>query len=249
MILMSNSLENFTDWQTWQLLELNQSETNATLISSGEEQISSEKLIEEKQNFSSLEAQNIAENSQYVEELTTEAHQLGFIEGKKVGYQAGFEQGFQDGKKQGQEQALIQEQTIIETWKNLLSEFSHSLENVDHAITTKLLQIALMATKQVLEQPTLSERDHTALLNNLNQLLQQKPLFSGKLVLYIHTEQIEFVEQHLGSLLQLKGWHLAADPQLHLGGCRVIAEDGEIDMSIATRWQELCKLYAPEAFS
>lgn len=34
-----------------------------------------------------------------------------------------------------------------------------------------------------------------------------------------------------------------------MGGCRVVAEDGEIDMTVATRWQELCRLYAPESLS
>ncbi|MEG2829793.1 MAG: FliH/SctL family protein, partial [Edwardsiella sp. (in: enterobacteria)] len=46
--------------------------------------------------------------------------------------------------------------------------------------------------------------------------------------------------------LEQQGWKLLADTQLHRGGCKISAEGGELDASIATRWQELCKLAAPE---
>ncbi|EEX1949152.1 flagellar assembly protein FliH, partial [Escherichia coli] len=34
-------------------------------------------------------------------------------------------------------------------------------------------------------------------------------------------------------------------PTLHPGGCKVSANEGDLDASVATRWQELCRLAAP----
>ncbi len=127
----------------------------------------------------------------------------------------------------------------------LLSEFNYSLDTFDTVVTTKLLQIALTAAA-VLGQSTVC--DGTALLEEISQLLQQKPIFAGQPELHVNPNHFELIEQHLGSLLNLNGWRLVADPKLHIGGCRVVAEDGEIDMTVATRWQELCRLYAPRAF-
>ncbi|MGU8109318.1 FliH/SctL family protein [Escherichia coli] len=38
---------------------------------------------------------------------------------------------------------------------------------------------------------------------------------------------------------------LMGDPTLHPGGCKVSADEGDLDASVATRWQELCRLAAP----
>ncbi|KUQ79883.1 hypothetical protein AWI24_05980 [Enterobacter hormaechei subsp. steigerwaltii] len=45
--------------------------------------------------------------------------------------------------------------------------------------------------------------------------------------------------------LSLHGWRLRGDPSLHHGGCKVSADEGDLDASVATRWQELCRLAAP----
>ena len=49
----------------------------------------------------------------------------------------------------------------------------------------------------------------------------------------------------LGATLSLHGWRLRGDPTLHPGGCKVSADEGDLDASVATRWQELCRLAAP----
>ncbi|WP_312110614.1 FliH/SctL family protein, partial [Pantoea septica] len=51
-----------------------------------------------------------------------------------------------------------------------------------------------------------------------------------------------------GPTLDLHGWRLLADSTLHPGGCKLSAEDGDLDASVATRWQELCRLAAPGEF-
>ncbi|EMM5117745.1 flagellar assembly protein FliH [Providencia stuartii] len=243
---MSKSPINPEAWQPWQLRELNQWDLNASGVSSPEE------LPEPtKPAVPCLEPQEVLEQINILDNLKEEAQRTGFQQGyelgKKEGYQAGFEQGQREGTEQGRQQALAQEQPIIDTWQKLLSEFHYSLDSFDTVITTKLLQIALTAAKQVLGQSTIC--DGTALLEKISHLLQQKPLFSGQPELHVNPAHTALIEQHLGSLLNLNGWRLVGDPKLHLGGCRVVAEDGEIDMTVATRWQELCRLYAPETLS
>ncbi|MGV8776894.1 FliH/SctL family protein [Pseudomonas aeruginosa] len=49
----------------------------------------------------------------------------------------------------------------------------------------------------------------------------------------------------LGATLSLHGWRWRGDPTLHPGGCKVSADEGDLDASVATRWQELCRLAAP----
>ncbi len=83
--------------------------------------------------------------------------------------------------------------------------------------------------------------DNSALIKQIQQLLQQEPLFSGKPQLRVHPDDLQRVEEMLGATLSLHGWRLRGDPTLHHGGCKVSADEGDLDASVATRWQELCR--------
>ena len=107
----------------------------------------------------------------------------------------------------------------------------------------ELMQMALEAARQVIGQtPTV---DNSALIKQIQQLLQQEPLFSGKPQLRVHPDDLQRVDDMLGATLSLHGWRLRGDPTLHPGGCKVSADEGDLDASVATRWQELCRLAAP----
>ncbi len=242
----SKSATSNEQWQPWQLRELNQWELNSSGIPS-----LSDVPVPDVPKVPCLEPKEVLEQINLLDNIKEDAQRTGFQQGhdkgQQEGYQAGFEQGLRAGEEQGREQALALQQPVIETWQKLLTEFNYSLDTFDTVVTTKLLQIALTAAKQVLGQSTVC--DGTALLEEISNLLLQKPIFAGQPELHVNPNHVELIEQHLGSLLNLNNWRLVADPKLHLGGCRVVAEDGEIDMTVATRWQELCRLYAPESLS
>ncbi|MCZ9232482.1 flagellar assembly protein FliH [Escherichia albertii] len=157
------------------------------------------------------------------------------------------EQGYQDGLAQGLEQGLAeaksQQAPIHARMQQLVSEFQTTLDALDSVIASRLMQMALEAARQVIGQtPTV---DNPALIKQIQQLLQQEPLFSGKPQLRVHPDDLQCVEEILGATLGLHGWRLRGDPTLHPGGCKVSADEGDLDASVATRWQELCRLAAP----
>lgn len=172
-----------------------------------------------------------------------QGQQQGFADGQQKGYDAGFQAGLEEGKQQGILAGQQQQQPITEHWQQLVTEFQHTLDALDSVIASRLMQLALTAAKQVLGQPPVC--DGTALLAQIQQLIQQEPMFSGKPQLRVHPDDYERVEQQLGMTLSLHGWRLLADGQLHPGGCKVSAEEGDLDASLATRWHELCRLAAP----
>nr|WP_202906076.1 flagellar assembly protein FliH [Morganella psychrotolerans] len=235
--------ENNPQWKRWQPRELNQWDLNSSVLPS-----LSDVPEPDVPKIPCLEPREVLEQINLLDNLKEEAHRSGFQTGQelgeKAGYDAGFAQGLQEGAEQGRQQALAEQQPVTQSWQRLLSEFSYSLDSFDSVVTTKLLQIALTAAKQVLGQPAVC--DGSALLEEISRLLKQKPLFAGQPELRVNPVHIEMLEQHLSTQLNQNGWRLVPDPQLHAGGCRVVADDGEIDMSVATRWQELCRLYAPE---
>ena len=221
-------------WQLWQPDDLGRSNEPEPEILPEPEMFESE-VDEQQQQFERMQQQARKESQA---QGYNEGYQQGFAEGQKAGYDAGFQQGLADAQQQ---QAPLQARM-----QQLVTEFQHSLEALDSVIASRLMQLALEAARQVIGQATTV--DGSALLRQIQQLLQQEPMFSGKPQLRVHPDDLQRIEQTLGPTLDLHGWRLLADGTLHPGGCKLSAEDGDLDASVATRWQELCRLAAPGEF-
>lgn len=224
---------NALPWQPWSLNDLADPKP---IVEADElpivEEIPLDDSIDEQQRLEMLRLQ-----------AQQQGQQLGYAEGQQKGYEAGFQTGLEEGRQQGIQAGELQQQPLTEHWQQLITEFQHTLDALDSVIASRLMQLALTAAKQVIGQSPLC--DGTALLNQIQQLIQQEPMFSGKPQLRVHPDDYEQVEQKLGATLNLHGWQLLADGQLHPGGCKISAEEGDLDASLATRWHELCRLAAP----
>ncbi|WP_210522644.1 flagellar assembly protein FliH [Pantoea ananatis] len=223
-------------WQLWQPVELGRLEEPVAMSAEpAEVTIFESEEDEQQQQFEHMQQQlrKEAHGQGY-----SEGHLQGFAEGQKAGYDAGFQQGLADAQQQ---QAPLQARM-----QQLVTEFQNTLESLDSVIAARLMQLALEAARSVIGQATTV--DGSALLRQIQGLLQQEPMFSGKPQLRVHPDDLLRIEQTLGPTLDLHGWRLLADNTLHPGGCKLSAEDGDLDASVATRWQELCRLAAPGEF-
>jgi len=184
---------------------------------------------------------------QHLAQIQMQAHESGYnaglAEGRKAGHDQGYQEGLAQGLEQGLNQARQQQAPLTGRMQQLVSEFQNTLDALDSVIASRLMQMALEAARQVIGQTPVV--DNSALIKQIQQLLQQEPLFSGKPQLRVHPDDLQRVEEMLGATLSLHGWRLRGDPGLHQGGCKVSADEGDLDASVATRWQELCRLAAP----
>ncbi|MEW5562265.1 flagellar assembly protein FliH [Enterobacter asburiae] len=184
---------------------------------------------------------------QQLAQIQMQAHEQGYsaglAEGRAAGQSQGYQEGLAQGLEQGQMQAQQQQIPLHARMQQLVSEFQHTLDALDSVIASRLMQMALEAARQVIGQAPVV--DNSALIKQIQALLQQEPLFSGKPQLRVHPDDLQRVEEMVGATLNLHGWRLRGDPSLHHGGCKVSADEGDLDASVATRWQELCRLAAP----
>lgn len=184
---------------------------------------------------------------QQLAQIQMQAHEQGYnaglAEGRKTGQEQGYKEGLAQGQEHGLSQAHQQQAPLHARMQQLVSEFQYTLDALDSVIASRLMQMALEAARQVMGQSACV--DNSALIKQIQLLLQQEPLFSGKPQLRVHPDDLQRVEEMLGATLSLHGWRLRGDPTLHPGGCKVSADEGDLDASVATRWQELCRLAAP----
>ncbi|WP_224555694.1 flagellar assembly protein FliH [Pectobacterium versatile] len=237
---MSNAPKNLA-WQPWKLNDLAEPVSKSVPA----HQVNDEPEVPDMERFNEENAIPTVEDelASLRESTMQQARETGFAQGHQQGYDAGYQEGLAKGQQQGLQNALQQQQPIIEQMQQMVTEFQQTLDTLDSVIPARLMQLALTAAKQILGQPPVC--DGNALLGQIQQLIQQEPMFSGKTQLRVHPSDLERVEQYLGPTLSLHGWRLLADSQLHPGGCKVSAEEGDLDASLATRWHELCRLAAP----
>ncbi|AIN13890.1 flagellar assembly protein H [Yersinia pseudotuberculosis] len=194
-----------------------------------------------------MEATAAVDEQQVLVNLQLEAEKQGRQQGFAKGLQEGLDKGYQTGLEEGHQQALADAQQQLAPmtahWQVMVTDFQNTLDTLDSVIASRLVQIALAAAKQIIGQPAIC--DGTALLAQIQQMIQQEPMFAGKTQLRVNPDDLAIVEQRLGSTLSLHGWRLLGDSQIHAGGCKVSAEEGDLDASLATRWHELCRLAAP----
>lgn len=229
---MSNT--NDLPWRPWTLTDLAAPPPSLQQ----EETAPSDSEDEDTSSVEALESLELLR-----EEVQLKAKDAGYKDGQQRGYDEGYQTGLAEGRQQGAQEEKQQQEKLTEQMQQMVTEFQQTLDSLDSVITARLMQMALTAAKQVLGQAPVC--DGTALLNQIQQMIQQEPLFSGKPNLRVHPSDMERVEKQLGPTLAQHGWRLLADNQLHPGGCKVSAEDGDLDASIATRWHELCHMAAP----
>lgn len=186
-------------------------------------------------------------SKQQLAQLQIQAHEQGYqariAESRQQSHEQGCREELVQGLEQGLAEAEAQQAPIHTRTQQLVSELQTTLNTLGSVIASRLMQMTLEAARQIIGQmPTV---DDSALIKQIQQLLQQGPLFSEKPQLHVHPDGLQRVDDMLGATLSLHGWRLRGDPTLHSGGCKISADEGDLDASVATRWQELCRLAAP----
>lgn len=198
------------------------------------------------------EAEAAAQRERALAHLRQQAEQAGYAageqrgleEGRKRGYQAGFSAGEAAGREQGAAQASAELQAQTARFAQLVDAFQTALESLDSVIPARLLQVALGALHALLGQPF--SGDTAPLLAQIQQLLQENLRFTRHIELWVSQHDFPLVSEQLGEQLAARRWTLRVDEQMAPGGCRLTAEEGELDATLATRWQMLCDLCREE---
>lgn len=171
----------------------------------------------------------------------------GLQEGQNKGYREGFSQGKKEGLEQGVTEATTQQQALVSRFTRLIDEFQSALDSLDSAIPARLVQLSMNAVRSMLGSQIVC--DPTVLLEKITHLLQESFHFTNHLELWVSEEDFHLVQQHLGDVLEGHRWTLRADGNMAPGGCRLTAEEGELDATLSTSWQMLCNLSKEDYYS
>jgi flagellar assembly protein FliH len=154
---------------------------------------------------------------------------------RQEGYAAGYEAGFNAGREAGYQAASAQGAAEVGKLQGLLHNFQRELTNADQAVSDNLLTLALCLTKQILRE-ALKVRPEL-MLGVVRDCLQNDAAFSQPVQLFLHPDDAALVREHLHH--ELNDCTVCIDSSLDRGSCRIKTGSGQIDATLATRWQRM----------
>jgi flagellar assembly protein FliH len=151
---------------------------------------------------------------------------------KTEGYQVGFQKGLLESK----EENIFLEKKI----SNLLLNFENSFSIFEGALYSRILKIVLKISSYVIGKKI--DIDESILLQNIKKIIDKDGVFLKKPQLIVHPQNKTLIEKSLKSFVNSYKWTLLYDENIDLNGCKIKSENGDMDATVDSRWQELCRL-------
>lgn len=172
-----------------------------------------------------------------------QAKEQAVIEAQQLREQAK-EAGWQEGIHAAEEEAESIRQQARDVLRQAEDIFNHNLDQMEPQIVELAVDIAerVMMTQLAVEPRTIME-----IAKECIELVKNRPIIN----IYVNQVDIGMVEEGKNQLLQgLPGkveLNILADNGLEPGGCRFETDQGQVDATLETRWQEAIKaLYGQE---
>jgi flagellar assembly protein FliH len=156
-----------------------------------------------------------------IAEIQAQAHQEGFAQGRKEGFEAGH----------AEVSAKAQQ---LNTLMGLLNE---PFEQLDAQVEQELLVLVITLTRQLVRREIRHEPGE--ILAVIRQTMSALPTAARDVRLHLHPEDSALVRESLALNETEPSWRIVEDPVLTRGDCRVVSETSQIDATLENRLNAL----------
>jgi flagellar assembly protein FliH len=143
------------------------------------------------------------------------------------------QQAHDEGYQAGSERARAEGERL----QQLAQHYSQAIATVEESIAEDLLSLALDIAKQLLREALIVKPE--LILPIVREALASLSEPRQNPVLLLNPADLELVTLRMGDLLAIEGWKVLADERIEAGGCRVESANGEVNATLATRWQRI----------
>ncbi|SHF37314.1 flagellar assembly protein FliH [Desulforamulus putei DSM 12395] len=198
-----------------------------------------ELLMMARQQAAEMIARARREAAEIIEQARAEAA-LSARQIKEQARQDGWQEGITASEKEAEEIRRQAREVLFQAQDT----FRHTLEKMESEIVDLAVDIAerVVMTQLAVEPQTVME-----IARECMELVKNRPLVN----IYVNHADLAIIEQGKNQLLQgLPGkveLNVLVDNGIKPGGCRIETDQGQVDATLETRWQEVLKaLYGRE---
>lgn len=151
--------------------------------------------------------------------------------------QDGYEAGHREGMAAAKAEAVRAAATQTAKLNGLISAVQQDIAKLDAQIADSVLELAVIIARRIVGE-ALQVRPEL-LLGVVREALQLLGHARTPGRLLLHPDDARLVREHLGEQCAAGGWSVIEDAAVARGGCRLASADGELDATLATRWQRV----------
>ncbi|MFK7864439.1 MAG: flagellar assembly protein FliH [Pseudohongiellaceae bacterium] len=175
-----------------------------------------------------------------------QAYDDGFTSGKSAGLEAGKNEGLSAGRQAALDAAKKEMQPKLGELNKLLTALSHSLNEEDYKLEKTLMDLVKHIACGVIRKELTLEP--LSLMTVIKETISALPPNRDNIKIHLSPEDKKFADDAISE--GGENWHVVSDPDLERGGCRIVTEFSEADMTVESRIdQVLEQLYEQQVLS
>ena len=152
---------------------------------------------------------------------------------QKQAHDEAFERGRQEGIAAGKEEIRQR----IDRFEQLLHALSKPFDDLDDAVERQLVDLAMRITRQLFRRELKTDPGHV--IGVVREAIGMLPIANRDVRVHLHPEDASLVRESLSDVEGEHAWSIVEDPLISRGGCKVTAENSQVDAQAESRLNEL----------
>lgn len=149
---------------------------------------------------------------------------------QKQAYDEAKAEGYADGLKAGEADV----ERRVKRLDQLLGTLAQPFALMDETVESELVGLAIAIAKQLFRRELHTDPSH--IVGVVREAMQLLPGASREVTVKLHPEDAAVIRELLASPEGERAWSVAEDPLIERGGCRVLAENSQIDAQTEKRF-------------
>ncbi len=141
--------------------------------------------------------------------------------------------GFQSGQEEGRVAAAEEIRQQAECLAVLIDSIARPLDVLDQSVERELLHLATMIARHIVRRELQTAPGE--IVGVIREALKLLPSQTTDVRLELHPLDAKLVRETLPEGEGERAWRIAEDPALTRGGCRIMAQTGQIDATVESR--------------
>ena len=151
-------------------------------------------------------------------------------------WQVGYEEGLASGRAAAQQEHAARLRALdqqLVRFDAVMVALARPLADLDEIVERELAELACAIARQVVRRELRTEPAHV--IGAVRAAVALLPVAARDVRVVLHPDDAELVRERLGGGSGEGAWHIAEDPMMGRGGCRVEAGSSTVDASVESR--------------
>ena len=170
-------------------------------------------------------------------QLTAAALERIQEQARQEAYEQGRKEGFEFGHNEAREQYRHEFEKRLQLLDSFLKKFEQPFTDLDDQVENEIVDLVISMVKQLVRREV--KMDPNQIIGVVREAMSILPVSSRAVTLVLNPADAELIREAFSLADKEQAWKIIEDPVLNRGGCKVLAEDSQVDATLESRLDAL----------